>query len=329
MTELTRRTRRDVLRTSGVAAGAIAGAALGTALAAAPAAASATGAGRGRRPGVTSFVFVTGANGTAGAPSQLAALGHRVLGVDLPGHEPSAQQFTVAYQAPQDLDAMAAQPSPTAGKTLRDYADAVIDVVRQVARYGPVILVGSSMGGAAISLAGNEVPQLIDRLVYDSALLCVDLPTLQSYFETPEGSTSQGPVLGEALVGDPAKTGAVRVNWRWANAEWLAKAKGALMEDGTDAEFLAMLSSLQPDESLGVQVEEWTVDPHTWGRIPRTYIRHRLDRMLPLALQDRLIREADARTPWNRFDVRTVETAHAAPPAKYAEIIRILDGLAR
>jgi pimeloyl-ACP methyl ester carboxylesterase len=325
MTEHTRQTRRNVLRTAGVAAGA----ALGTAFGMAPASASATGARSERRRGVTSFVFVTGANGSAGAPSELALLGHRVLGVDLPGHEPSAPQFTAAYQAPQDLDAFASQPSPVAGKTLDDYAQAVIDVVRQVSRHGPVILVGSSMGGAAISLAGNEVPHLIDRLVYDSALLCVDLPTLQSYFETPEGSTTQGPVLGDALVGDPTKTGAVRVNWRWSNAEWLAKAKGALMADGTDAEFLAMLSSMQPDESLGVQLEEWTVDPRTWGRIPRTYIRHTLDRMLPIALQDRLIREADARTPWNRFDVHTVETSHAPPPARYAEIIRILDGLTR
>ncbi|MEU1387453.1 MULTISPECIES: hypothetical protein [unclassified Nonomuraea] len=66
----------------------------------------------------------------------------------------------------------------------------------------------------------------------------------------------------------------------------------------------------------------------TWGLVPRTYLRHTRDRMIPLALQDRMIREADAATPGNRFEVRTVDAGHAATAAEYRSISEILDGLA-
>ena len=77
------------------------------------------------------------------------------------------------------------------------------------------------------------------------------------------------------------------------------------MAGASDAEFYAMLAYLQPDESLTVGRENSQVQAGTWGRIPRTYIRHTADRMIPIALQDRMIAEADRLTPHNRFDVHT------------------------
>ncbi|WP_435233931.1 alpha/beta fold hydrolase, partial [Micromonospora aurantiaca (nom. illeg.)] len=60
---------------------------------------------------VPTFVFVHGAgsNSFTWAPMQreLALRGHRSLAVDLPGHGFGAT-FPVAYQAPQDLAALAA-----------------------------------------------------------------------------------------------------------------------------------------------------------------------------------------------------------------------------
>lgn len=64
------------------------------------------------------FVLVHGSCGSSfmWAPIQreLALLGHRSFAVDLPGHGFDAQ-YPVAYQAPQDLDAWAAEPSTLAG----------------------------------------------------------------------------------------------------------------------------------------------------------------------------------------------------------------------
>lgn len=315
------RTRRDMLR------GALVMGTATTALAATSSLARASEPRRGPRGPVT-FVFVTGANGSASNEPELVLRGHRALGVDLPGHESTAAQFDVAYQAPQDLEALATKPSPVAGVTLADFTARVVDTVRRAARNGPVILVGGSMGGATVSMVGNEVPHLIDRIVYDSAFCCVRLPSPNDYLQTPEGSGSEGAVLAEAMLADPRVIGALRTNYRTADRKFLAKAKRAMMPDGTDAEFHALLAGLQPDESLSVPSEDSRVRARTWGRIPRTYIRHSADRILPPALQDRMIAEADELTPDNRFDVRTVHTGHAPSAEKYGEIIDILDGLA-
>jgi pimeloyl-ACP methyl ester carboxylesterase len=321
--DMTGQSRRGLLR-----AAALVGAA-GAGLAATGAASPAAGAGT-RRTGVTTFVLITGYGGTASGISDLARLGHRTVGVDLPGHGPDSPQYRLSYQAPQNLDALATEPSPLAGITLDHYVNQVVDAVRQVSRYGPVILVGASMGGATISRVGNRIPDLIDRIVYVSAFCCVNLPSIFDYLVSPEGNTSLllNPDFARGAIGDPAKLGANRTNWRSADPRFLAAAKAAFMAEGTDAEFYAMLNGQQPDESPTVIYEDSRVQAHTWGRIKRTYIRHTLDRSIPLALQNRMIREADALTPHNRFDVHTVRTTHAANGAGAQKIVRILDGLA-
>ncbi|MEV0062794.1 alpha/beta fold hydrolase [Nocardia sp. NPDC050718] len=125
------------------------------------------------------FVLVHGAHGNAAAWSallrELALLGHRALAVDLPGHGLDAH-FPLAYQAPQDLDALTARPSPLASITLEDNVTHVIDTVRKVHAHGPVVLVGTSGGGATISGVGNAVPELLTGIVYLSAWCCVELP---------------------------------------------------------------------------------------------------------------------------------------------------------
>jgi len=283
---------------------------------------------RRRRDGVTTFVFVTGANGTASAANELVLRGHRWLGVNLAGNGPDAGQFRLSYQAPQDLDAFAAAPSPMAGVTLDDYVHSVVDVVRRVARHGPVVLVGGSMGGATLSRVGNVVPRLVDRLVYDSAFCCVGLASPADYLTAPEAATSLAGSMVAAMVGDPVRLGALRSNWRTADRDALATLQEVMMAGASEAEFLALLNSLQPDEALTVGSEDARGAAETWGRIPRTYIRHTLDRLIPLALQDRMIAEADALTPHNKFDVRTVPAAHVPTAARFADIVEILDSLA-
>jgi hypothetical protein len=190
-----------------------------------------------------------------------------------------------------------------------------------------VILYGGSMGGATLNRVGNAVPHLIDRIVYDTAFCCVDLTCPEDYLATPEGSTTLAGNLVAAVVADPAVIGAVRANYRTADPDTLAKLKAAFMADASDAEFYSMLAYLQPDESLTVGRENSQVQKETWGRIPRTYIRHTADRMIPVALQDRMITEADRLTPRNRFDVHTVDAAHAATSEQFRQIVDILNRL--
>ncbi|NUS04118.1 MAG: alpha/beta hydrolase, partial [Nonomuraea sp.] len=175
---------------------------------------------------VTTFVFVTGSNGVALGDPELTLRGHRPVGVELPGHG-AAEQFSVAYQAPQDLGKLAAMPSPVSGVTLDDYVEATVNVVRRVAAYGPVILVGGSLGGATITKAADEVPELIDRLVYDTAFCCTGLPSPAAYLETPEAATSLAKGLVAGIIADPAAIKAIRMNWRTADPAFLAAARAA------------------------------------------------------------------------------------------------------
>lgn len=291
--------------------------------------ASATRVSRPRRAGdaSTTFVLVHGSCSSSfmWAPVQreLALAGHRSFAVDLPGHGFDAQ-YPVGYQAPQDLDAWAAEPSTLAGVTLQDNVDAVVDVVRRVADHGPVVLVGASLGGTTITGVGNVVPELVDRLVYVSAWSCVERLNPIEYMQEPEFGDSQLAPLGALNVGDPAKLGVGRANYRTADPDLLAALKAATMADGTDEQFRAFLNILQPDESLAVMMADARGQAETWGTVARSYVRLTEDRTLPVAMQDRLIAEADALTPDNPYDVHTLATSHVGfllQPEKLTDIL--------
>ncbi|WP_280416525.1 alpha/beta fold hydrolase [Nocardia carnea] len=273
------------------------------------------------------FVLVHG-SGTSSfmwAPLQreLALLGHRSYAVDLPGHGLEAQ-YSVAYQAPQDLDVLADTASTLAGVTLDDNVDRVADVVSRLHEHGPVILVGASLGGVTITATADRVPQLVDGLVYISAWACTTRPSPVAYMSEPEFADSLLPGLAPLNVGDPAVLGAGRANYRTADPEMLRALKEATMADRSDAEFMAFLNILQPDESIEVMVAHAAANPATWGRIPRTFVRLTADRSLPIAMQDRIIADADALTPDNKFAVHTLDTSHAGFIHHSAEVARML-----
>ncbi|GAA5071851.1 alpha/beta hydrolase [Nocardia iowensis] len=289
----------------------------------------AAGAGPAARGNAPTFVIVHGANGNGAsyAPlvAALTAAGYRALAVDLPGHGPAAH-FPLSYQAPQDLAALASEPSPLARVRLEDNVEHVVRVVRQVAEHGPVVLLGHSMGGATITRVGNEIPDLIDRLVYFTAFCCVRLRSVLECFTVPEAAATLAASIPS--LGDPEQARATRTNWRSADPAFLAAAKLALADDYDDAAFRTALNGMEPDETWEVTVADARGKPATWGRIPRSYIRCSRDRMLPLALQDRMIAEADAATPANIFDVHTLDAPHLGPQDPQP-VVEILISLAR
>ncbi|MER7673973.1 alpha/beta fold hydrolase [Kitasatospora sp. NPDC096128] len=279
------------------------------------------------------FVLVHGAfaNSFSFAPLQaeLGLLGHRSVAVDLPGHG-FAATYPRAYQAPQDLAELATAPGDIKGVTLADNAEHLITILERAKRNGPVILLSHSRGGLTATVAANRRPDLIDRLVYVSSWCPVDLP-VGAYYAEPEMASVDPTALASALVGNPAELGLLRSNFRTADPAALAAFKAALFADGTDEEFLVLLNTFQPDENLDAGTDQDRARPDTWGRVPRTYVRLTEDASVPPAMQDRMIREGDALTPDNPYDVRTLAGSHlkwlAAPqPAArlLAEIAALL-----
>jgi len=258
--------------------------------------------------------------------AELAALGQRSLAVDLPGHG-FAATFPAGYQAPQDAADLATAPSTIAGVTLADNAQHVISVLERARAHGPVVLVSHSRGGITATAVANERPDLVDRLVYVSSWAPVEL-TASAYYAEPEMAGVDPAALAAAMVVDPAALGALRSNFRTADAAVLAGFRDAFLADGTDDELRAVLSTFQPDENLDVGGDGDRAQASTWGSVPRSYVRLRDDRSLPLALQDRLIREADALTPDSPYDVHTLEGSHMRWLVRPRAAAELLAGIA-
>lgn len=281
--------------------------------------------------GHPTFVFVHGAacNSRIWGPLQreLALLGHRSLALDLPGYGAHAHHPAPYYRSPQDLEALAAEPSAQSGVTLADWQEHVVDTVRRVAEHGPVVLVGTSAGGAALNVAGNAAPELVDRLVYVSAWCCVGISTLAEGTTWPEQRANLFSEIPFPVLGDPATLGFVRSNLRDADPELFARMKAATLADATDDRFRELVDLMEPDVNIAVGTEDCRVRAETWGTIPRSYVRLTEDRSITLAAQDRMIAEADALTPDNPFDVHSVDTSHAGyfhRPAEFATLLAAL-----
>ena len=91
---------------------------------------------------------------------------------------------------------------------------------------------------------------------------------------------------------------------------------------------LPFAHSLTPDDPLLPMIADARGTRDRWGRVPRTFIRCTLDNAIPIALQDRMIREADAFTPENRFEVKTLEAGHSPFASQPEQLAAILAGLA-
>lgn len=82
--------------------------------------------------------------------------------------------------------------------------------------------------------------------------------------------------------------------------------------------------ALQLDEPIRAVAGSAQADPESWGRVPRTYVRTTSDEVIPLSVQDRMIREADRAAPGNPFTVHDVDASHIVPHSKPAELADIL-----
>ncbi|CAM3481623.1 alpha/beta hydrolase [Kibdelosporangium persicum] len=272
------------------------------------------------------LVHPSGSNSRVWATVQreMAFRGHRTLAVDLPGR---GTGFTRAYQT-QDLAAFAAEPSPIAHVTGRQWVGHVVDTVRRIRDHGPVILVGHSLGGLMITGVANEIPGLLARVVYIAAQCPVTLAP-GDYIAEPEwASSTLFPATAKITMTDPAERRYIRLNWRTNDPAAFDALRDALGGGASPDTFVAALNGFEPDEVW------WQTNPtfdirvgkDSWGRVPHSFIRLTEDKNMPPAAQERYIQEADALTPHNPFDVHFASGGHGTFLHRPAEVVDILSG---
>ena len=198
----------------------------------------------------------------------LEAEGHVVLAPNLPGHA-------------EDL-------TPAAEVTLDSYSKCICDLA--TSQDEPVILVGHSMGGIAITQAAENCPDSIRALVY----LCAFLP----------GN-------GESLGTWSAQDLESRVN----PSTTFVKDDGALYlrQDAVREAFyghchdedVLLATSLLTPQPLGPCITPVATSVDRWGRVPRHYIECLDDRSITLKTQREMVR----RSPCER--VLSLPTDHS------------------
>src|SRR3954471_9062409 len=183
----------------------------------------------------------------------LSGTGHTVTTLDLPGHGDD--------------------PTPVADVTLDAYARKICATLAEQPE--PVVLVGHSMGGVAITQAAARCPERIAKLVYVAAFLPGDGQSLVDLTKLPEGA---GDMVQENMDvdGEPPV--------------------GTMPAEAAREAFYGKCSSQQANraiERLRPQALAPFVTPVELGDggdgPPRAYVVSTEDRALPTALQRRLV----------------------------------------
>lgn len=244
--------------------------------------------------------------------------------LDLPAHGVHAR-FPEGWG--DDAATFARAPSPNSNVTLDDYTDAVLGVVDAAwaAGSGPVMLVGHSMAGIVLTAVAERAPEKIGLLAYLAAFIPLPGVPMIDYVRCAENA---GEEVAGLFVAPPPRIGAMRIDYRHADAAHHARIRSAFAHDVDATSFAAMAHLLTPDVPAGPVATPTVATRERWGRVSRAYLRCSADRAVMPALQDRFIRDADAFTPGNPTRVLTLAASHSPFLSMPAALARALAELA-
>jgi pimeloyl-ACP methyl ester carboxylesterase len=270
------------------------------------------------------FVFVHGAWHAswqwAATQRRLVEFGAASLALDLPGHGFEAP-MPKGYLEPGQPGLETAK-SELADLTMEDCAGEIVGALRAVRSYRHVVLVAHSAGGGPASVAAEQAPELVDRLVYLAAFVPAGRPRFVDYLSTPEQTDA---ALGTGLMlGDPEAIGAFRINPISSDPAYIDELRQTHYHDTPAAAFDRWRHALSPDLPISIPTTPIIVTRKRWGAIPRTFIRCADDRAADPAMQDLMIAEADAAIPEHPFTVRTLPGSHSPFAARPAELAAAL-----
>jgi len=256
----------------------------------------------------------------------LTAKNITVVAPDLPGHATGARFPASFNQRPIDLDQFMIEPSPLAGISLAQYVSTIQATIDQLvgAGFGPITLLGHSMAGVPITAAAEQAPGKIAKLIYLSAFMPVTPTPVLGYLGLPENAGSQVPGL---LRADASVVGALRFDTNSDLPDYIAGLKTAFSADSSDLDWAAIAHMMQPDDPAQAYGTPTGATAANWGSVKRSYVGCTADNVIPPALQQLFIREADALTPGNRTDYHAFASSHTpfvSQPAALADLLATL-----
>ena len=259
---------------------------------------------------------------------QLAALGHPAIARDLPAHGLNARSPDSFHLRPLDPLRFATEPSKVAGVTLEDYVQSIEQTIAAMTSLGhsKVVLVGHSMGGVPITAVAERIPEKIAHLVYLTAFMPASGVPGVSYIAAPENA---GEMVGPQLMADPAQVGALRMDHRSTDANYIRNGKLAFYDDVTDDAYSAIAHLLTPDVPVGPFATPVVTTTARWGSVPRHYIKCLQDRAIRPALQQRFIDEANAFVPAMPMRVHALDSSHSPFLSQPKALADVLAAIAR
>jgi len=130
--------------------------------------------------------------------ASVTSAGVRALAVDMAGHGLRARRPAAATGRPFDQELLAAEVSPVAAVDLDQAGDLLVSQVKRLGGGGPVAVVAHSMGGAVLTRAGQQVPDLIAHAVYVAAFMPASDVPAAAYVRMPENEGSRAGSLRSA-----------------------------------------------------------------------------------------------------------------------------------
>jgi pimeloyl-ACP methyl ester carboxylesterase len=186
-----------------------------------------------------------------------------------------------------DLPGSGDDNTPIPEVSLQAYADRISEVLD--AQPEPVVLVGQSSGGVAVSQAAEQRPDKIHMLVYVGAYLLRDGETLLSAGENDTESL----VLANLVMSEDGSSATIRED----------AIREGLLADCSDEDVERAKARFEPG-ALAPIATPVSLSEENYGRIPRVYIETLKDRAISPWLQ----KEMYERVPCQK--VISMDTGH-------------------
>ncbi|WP_277184250.1 alpha/beta fold hydrolase [Caballeronia sp. BR00000012568055] len=222
----------------------------------------------------------------------LAAQGHAVLCPDLKSHgfDPAR------YDQVADMT---------------DYTAAVAALLDNAAE--PVVLLGHSMGGVALTHLGEQYPDKISRLIYLTAFMTPPDKSANDYLISDDYRNDYSVASLFEIVGPSADGKGVVLN-----VDAISTVRSSFYGDCSDRDVAVAAANVVPTNTAAPYHARTATTPDRFGSIPRVFIECTQDCALPIGQQRRM--QADV--PGAK--VVTMDTSHSpffSQPERLAEII--------